>query len=141
MEISNIDLNPHVCYEVKHINWQILPFYEFLNFSPEGKVLDMAKVNGGHLPLREKYEFDQIGREIVTFSQYYCENLIDHAVSIICNKYQKLEKELNSQSFDNAMNSTLKKFHDKKYTRFFDDFFKEGHLHTEELHLNRNFKS
>ena len=101
----------------------------------------MVKVNGGYLPVREDYEFNHNAKTMISYSSYYCASLIDNVASLIAKDYTKIKREVNSQSFDYALSKNLEFAHSELYLQFFKDFFEEGHLRSEALHLKRNFSS
>ena len=141
IDISDLGMQLGSCYELSHAYWRYLAFYEYLNFSPEGKVLDVLKLNGGFLPIREPYEFDFRGRSIVSYSQNYCEALVDNLAPLVAKNLEAVGEEIGSDSFDYVVDCCFRNFHDEKYLTYFQDFFKDGHLRSEALHLKRNFNA
>jgi len=129
------DIAPLYCFRLDELTHDIkLP--EFLNYSPEKKVLDVVRLADSYLPIREPYEFDSIPKEMVDFSSSYCITLVETAANIIAQNYNKIRDELRSDSFNCLLkNSILRHF--SPFGRVFNEFFYEGHLRSEILHVNR----
>ena len=111
---------------------------EFLNFSPEQKILDILNVHGCFVPVREMYEFGSVAKSIVEFSSAYCADVVENMAKSLSHDFDLIKDQVMTAEFDECLKKLIKR-HSHFVNILFDDYFKAGHEKSEELHLNRVF--
>ena len=111
-------------------------FPEFLNFSPEGKCLDVVSVKGLFVPVRECYEFEQCAAEMVRFSSEYCVGLVESLAALISRDYELIKCQVADPSFDQVLRMSFHKYYPDA-GKLFNRYYRSGHMQSERLHLRR----
>ena len=137
VDVSNMSIDHMHCFEMSQLSdCMILP--EFLNFSPEAKVIDVLKIYDSYIPIREEYEFSDDAACMVHYSSKYCTDLLENFVDCISKNMLNISTESKTESFDAILKKTIARNY-QQLAELFNTYFLEGHMASERLHLNRKF--
>ena len=137
VDISKISINHMHCITMSQLSdCMILP--EFLNFSPEAKVIDVLKIYDSYIPKREEYEFSDEAASMVHYSSRYCTDLLENFADCASKNMLNIATDTKSEDFNLILKRTVERNY-QPLADLFNTYFLEGHMASERRHLSQKF--